>query len=152
MDFYLKNKAEFSVCGYCKETSLETCTQDLGELWREFEKRKQKLFDLYGFRKDFYGLMWKTHGGHYCYLIGIEAGKTKNLPEGTVYQQIPAGDYAVVSVPASQSAVDAWTEFYYQVLPAAGYEPNDGHGFDFEYYPNGGDSGYELWTPVQKVK
>lgn len=150
MDISLLERDTFTVCGYCAETSLETCGTDLGQLWRNFETKKQALYEAFGAREDFYGLMWKTTGGRYCYLIGIEAADTGKLPFGAVSKSIPPSKYAVASVPSSQSAVDAWTKFYYEALPGAGYIPNAGHGFDFEHYPYGGQADYELWTPVIK--
>lgn len=94
--------------------------------------------------------MWKAGGVRYFYLIGIEVPIGSEMPEETVRKDIPPARYAVASVPADRSAVEAWTEYYYQVLPEAGYEPNVGHGFDFEYYKEGGPS-YELWTPVTAI-
>lgn len=151
MEFTVKRKDSFRLCGFFRETSLETCGDELHNLWEYYGNRKQELFDLFGERKDFYGLMWKTTGNRYCYLIGIETGDEEKVPEGAVTKTIPAAEYAVVPVPADVSAFDAWTEFYYKTLPAAGYMPNAGHGFDFEYYPNGDGAAYELWTPVTKT-
>lgn len=50
---------------------------------------------------------------------------------------VPA-EFAVLHVPASLPAVDAWTQYYEKILPEAGYVPNKEHGIDFEYYPHGG--------------
>lgn len=150
LDFQLIQRDSFSICGYCMETCLKTCGQDLAKLWEEYGLKKEQLYSRLGRRDDFYGLMWKTGGEQYCYLIGIEIAAGVELPEGTIRKEIPPARYAVASVPAACSAVEAWTEYYYQVLPEAGYEPNAGHGFDFEYYRNGSPS-YELWTPVTTI-
>lgn len=150
MDFQLIQRDSFSICGYCAETCLKTCGPDLGQLWAEYELKKEQLFSRFGRRGDFYGLMWKTGGERYCYLIGIEVPPGSEIPEGTVRKDIPPSSYAVASVPSTRSAVEAWTEYYYKALPDAGYEPNTGHGFDFEYYREDG-SAYELWTPVVKI-
>ena len=148
MEFAIKKKAMFHLCGFYLETSLETCGPELHRLWEYYDGRKKELFDLFGERKDFYGLMWKTTGNRYCYMIGIESDGREELPDGAVTKTIPAAEYAVASLPPNISAFDAWTDFYYKALPAAGYVPNAGHGFDFEYYPNGDGAVYELWTPV----
>ena len=150
MEFTIKRKDPFLLCGFYRETSLETCGPELHRLWEYYDSRKKELFNLFGERRDFYGLMWKTTGSRYCYLIGIEADERKPLPEGAVFKSIPAAEYAVASVSPDVSAFDAWTDFYYNVLPTAGYTPNAGHGFDLEYYPNGDGAAYELWTPVVK--
>lgn len=152
MDFKLIKRGPFSVCGYSVETCLKTCGPDLHKLWNDFEVKKKELFDIYGKRENFYGLMWKTakESDHYYYLIGIEINKAAKIPEGAELKQIPSEEYAVASVPPSVSAVDAWTDYYYKTLPKAGYEPNAGSGIDFEYYPLGGNKRYEIWTPVVK--
>jgi len=151
MKLEFKVRETFNICGYCVETSLETCGEELSKLWCDFETRKEELFRMFGVRKDFYGLMWKTQNGRYCYLIGIEADSIGKLPDGVVCKQILPANYAVYDVAAGKSAFDAWTEYYEKTLPDAGYTPNAGHGFDFEYYPNGGGEAYQLWTPVAKT-
>lgn len=150
MDFHLVQRNSFSICGYCAETCLKTCGPDLAKLWEEYGRKKELLYSRFGRRDDFYGLMWKTGGERYCYLIGIEVPAGWKVPEGTVRKDIPPAQYAVTSVPSDRSAVEAWTEYYYQALPEAGYEPNAGHGYDFEYYREGGPF-YELWTPVTAI-
>lgn len=150
LDFQLIQRDSFSICGYCKETCLKTCGPDLAKLWEEYARKKELLYSRLGRRDDFYGLMWKTGGERYCYLIGIEVPADSNLPEGTIRKVIPPARYAVASVPHACSAVEAWTEYYNQALSGAGYEPNTRHGFDFEYYRNGSPS-YELWTPVTAI-
>lgn len=150
-EFELRSREAFSVCGYCTETCVETCAGDLENLWNDFALKKANLFERFGERRDFYGLMWKTENGRYCYLIGIEAPETGRDPEGTVRKRIPSAEYAVATVPMSVGAVEAWTRFYYEILPKAGYTPNAGHGFDFEYYPGGDGGDYNLWTPVVKA-
>lgn len=152
LNLRLCSRNTFFVTGYSVQTSLETCEMDLDKLWRDYESDKKNLFNIFGACEDFYGLMWKTKASKngYFYLIGIEAPKTKCLPEKAESKQIPSAEYAVVSVAASLSAVEAWTEFYEKALPENDYVPAVGHDFDFEYYPHGAGKDYELWTPVQK--
>jgi predicted transcriptional regulator YdeE len=132
------------------ETSLITCGEDLARLWRRFEENRDEFHRAFGFRRDFYGLMWLTQNGRYCYLIGPEIGTVNGIPVGAVCKQIPPAEYAVLHVPADRPAFDAWTEYYEKILPEAGYVPNKAHGIDFEYYPNGGGEDYELWTPLME--
>ncbi len=148
MNIRLQNRGAFNISGYWTETNLENCGKDIGILWKNFEIKKKNLYTLFGVKSDFYGLMWKTQNGQYCYLLGVDTELVNKSLEGALCKQIPPEKYAVVSVPSTKSAVDAWTEFYDQVLPNAGLVPIAGHVFDFEYYPEGGDGNYELWTPV----
>lgn len=152
MNLRFCNRQTFFVAGYCVETSLETCGMDLDKLWKDYASDKKNIFGLFGSREDFYGVMWKTKASKnkYFYLIGMDVTKAENLPEKIEIKQIPAAEYAIVSVPPFLSAVDAWTEFYDKVLPENNYAPAVGHAFDFEYYPSGVGKEYELWTPVQK--
>jgi predicted transcriptional regulator YdeE len=148
MKLRLQNRGAFNICGYLTETDLENCGKDIGILWNNFEINKKNLYTLFGVKNDFYGLMWKTQNGQYCYLLGVDTELVNKSPEGAVCKQIPSEKYAVVSVPSTKSAVEAWTEFYDKVLPNAKLIPAAGHVFDFEYYPEGEDGSYELWTPV----
>ena len=152
LNLRLCSRNTFFVAGYSVQTSLETCTMDLEKLWKDYDSNKKNLFDLFGAREDFYGVMWKTKASknRYFYLIGIDVAQADRLPKKIETIQIPYEEYAVVSVPASLSAVEAWTEFYNKVLPENEYVPAVGHDFDFEYYPHGVGKDYELWTPVQK--
>lgn len=101
MDIRLQNRGAFNICGYWTETSLENCGRDLEILWKDIETKKEKLYSQFGVRSDFYGLMWKTHNGLYCYLLGIDTELVSNPPEGAVLKQIPPEKYAVVSVPST---------------------------------------------------
>ena len=148
MKIRLQIRGPFGICGYSAETSLASCDEDLRKLWDEFEAKKDILYAFSNNDIGFYGLMWLTEGNRYRYLIGVETDSPEIHPEGTVIMQVTSAEYAVVSVPASQSAMDAWTEFYEKALPDAGLQPAPGHVFDFEYYPQGGGADYELWTPV----
>ncbi|WP_167815154.1 GyrI-like domain-containing protein [Sporolactobacillus shoreae] len=145
----LKKRQAFYLCGYNKETSLETCGKEISQLWRDYDAKKDELFDIYGCKKDFYGLIWSSsHTGYYNYLIGIEISNITHSPKETICKHIPETIYAVSHVPVSMSAFDAWTEYYEKTLPNAGYTPDKEHGFNFEYYPAGSKSDYELWTPI----
>jgi AraC family transcriptional regulator len=49
------------------------------------------------------------------------------------------------------SAVEAWTDYFDNALPEAGYAPDTDHGMYFEFYPGDNLSSCQLWTPVKKV-
>ena len=150
MDLKFKSRDTFYICGYFVETSLETCGKDISKLWCDFDSKKEELFNVFGYRNDFYGLMWSTENHRYCYLIGIKADDINKIPIGACFKCIPETNYAVAYVPSNMSAVDAWTKYYNETLPGAGYIPNVEHGMNFEYYPKGNSGAYELWTPVIK--
>ncbi|AZV58055.2 hypothetical protein DMR38_16395 [Clostridium sp. AWRP] len=148
LNLCMKKREGFHICGYLVETSLKTCEKDLSNLWNDFNIKKEDLFNVFGYRNDFYGLMWSTENQKYCYLIGIEVNYIDKTPIGAYCKYIPGTNYAVAYVPPAMSAVEAWTEYYEKILPEAGYIPNSKHGMNFEYYPNGSKETYELWTPI----
>ena len=148
LNLVLKERDTFYICGYWVETSLKNCEKDISKLWNDFYNKKEKLFKIFGYKNDFYGLMWSMENQRYCYLIGIEVNDVNKTPVGAYCKCIPCTNYAIDSVAPTVSAVEAWTEYYEKTLPEAGYIPNSKHGFDFEYYPNGNRGTYELWKPV----
>lgn len=143
-----KRRDTFYICGYSVETCLETCEIDLSQLWRNYDLKKDKLFNIFGFKNETYGLMWHTENRRYCYLIGIEADKTKESPAGAYLKCIPGAKYSIAYVPPTTAAADAWTEFHEKALPISGHIPDAEHGMNFEYYPYGENGPYQLWTPV----
>ena len=150
MYIQFENRDTFYICGYCVETSLETCENDLSKLWRDFDIKKEELYNVFGYKNEFYGLMWHTQNQRYCYLVGIEAEKINDTPEGAVWKCVPGTYYSVAFISPTIFAVDAWTEYYEKVLPKTDYVPDTDHDINFEYYPNGKYGPYQLWTPVIK--
>jgi AraC family transcriptional regulator len=150
MKIKINNRNSFYLCGYMTETCLVSCKEDLDALWRTYESKKENLFQLFGRKKDFYGLMWYTQSHRYCYLIGIEVSDDKKTPKGAVCKHVPSSLYAVAAIPAGTPATNAWTEFFEVALPSLGYRPDAEHGLYFEHYPSGENEDYELWTPVIK--
>lgn len=148
MELRVVSRDSLLLCGYYVDTCLEDCGKDIAALWDVFNAGKDDLYNAFGHRSDLYGLMWYTQNHRYCYLIGMEANESVCSPAGASRKNVPPARYAVVRVPASASAVDAWTEFYKKTIPEAGFAPDAAHGFNFEYYPDGADRDYELWTPI----
>ncbi len=70
---------------------------------------------------------------------------------GAELKEIPAALYAVAPFGKDYDGVKAWTDFFFEAIPQAGYAPDYEHGFFFEYYPDGANGDYELWTPVVKA-
>jgi AraC family transcriptional regulator len=70
-------------------------------------------------------------------------------PKGAEIKHIPSAKYIVAEIPAGTNIVDAWTEFFYKVIPDLGYEVDERHGYYFEYYCNDLSGDCELWTPIK---
>jgi predicted transcriptional regulator YdeE len=155
MQIRLINKASFQICGYSVETSLEESSKDVEGLYNAyFNTEKAALIDNVARikAKEFYGLMWYLEGHErYRYLVGKETVNLTEIPLNAELKEIPAALYAVAAFKKDFDGVKAWTDFFFGAIPQAGYAPDYNHGFFFEFYPDGVDGKYELWTPVVKA-
>jgi predicted transcriptional regulator YdeE len=151
MDIEIKHRDEFHICGYAVETTLEGNDSDISKLYDDVfgSGRDKALQSLPGCKPGYYGLEWYTEGHKsFYYLLGREVSRSCDAPGGAVIKSIPPAQCAVARIPAGSNLIDAWTEFFYTAIPDAGYAPDAGHGFYFEYYPGGVRGDCELWTPV----
>lgn len=149
------DKADFQICGYSIETSLDESGQDVAALYSDyFNSGKVAMINNVAKSRaaEYYGLMWYLEGHErYRYLLGKETVNLSITPDKAELKEIPAACYAVASFEKDYDAVKAWTDFFFQAIPSAGYAPDYEHGYFFEYYPDGVEDNYELWTPVVKV-
>lgn len=149
------DKADFQICGYSVETSLEHSNQDVAALYSDyFSSGKAAVINSVAKNSvaTYYGLMWYLEGHErYRYLLGKETTNLSVVPSKAELKEIPAALYAVASFEKDYDAVKAWTDFFFEAIPQAGYAPDYEHGFFFEYYPGGANENYELWTPVVKA-
>lgn len=149
------NKSNFLICGYSVETSLEESEHDVTALYTDYlNSGKAAAINNAAKSEDseYYGLMWYLEGHErYHYLLGKEIINLTSIPTDAVRKEIPTALYAVSSFEKDYDGVKAWTDFFYEAIPQAGYKPDYEHGFFFEYYPDGVNGNYELWTPVVKA-
>ena len=149
------NKADFLICGYSVETSLDDSSKDVAELYSDyFNTEKASLIDNAVNNKatEYYGLMWYLEGHErYNYLLGKETANLSAVPAEAETKLINAALYAVSYFERAHDNAKAWTDFFFEAIPQAGFAPDYEHGFFFEYYPEGVNGNYELWTPVVKA-
>jgi len=149
------NKSDFQISGYSVETSLNESGKDVAALYNDyFNTEKATLIDNVAKNKaaEYYGLMWYLEGHErYRYLLGKETVNPSAIPVEAELKEIPASLYAVADFEKDYDGVKAWTDFFFEAIPKTGYAPNYEHGFFFEYYPDGVNGNYELWTPVVKA-
>ena len=154
MQIHFVDKTDFQICGFSIETSLEESGQDVAALYKDyFDSGKAKTIDNITKAKgdEYYGLMWYLEGHErYSYLLGKETDNPSHVPAKAELKEIPAALYAVASFEKDYDGVKAWTDFFFEAIPKEGYAPNYEHGFFFEYYPDGVNGSYELWSPVVK--
>jgi predicted transcriptional regulator YdeE len=148
-------KDDFQICGYSVETSLAESSQDVAALYKDyFNSGKAMAIDNAAKNKatEYYGLMWYLEGHErYRYLLGKETLNRSLIPAEAELKELSAALYAVASFEKDYDGVKAWTDFFFEAIPQAGYAPDYEHGFFFEYYPDGVNGSYELWTPVVKA-
>jgi len=153
MDFQIIPRGAFAVCGYAVETTIENNDADISGLYSDVlgTEKEDALLALLGAQPGYYGLEWYTQGQKsFFYLLGKAVDKNNDIPQGAMLKLIPPANYAVAKSAAGSSIIDAWTEFFYTVIPSQGYAPDESHGLYFEYYPKLTDGDYELWAPVVK--
>lgn len=142
----------FQIVGYSVETSLDESEKDLAALYGDyFDSEKASSIDTVAKQNAaaYYGLMWYLQGHtRYRYLLGKETANLTLVPAGADVKEIPAAHYAVATFKRDSDGIKAWTDFFFEAIPAAGCAPDYEHGFFFEYYPDGVSGDYELWTPV----
>jgi AraC family transcriptional regulator len=151
MDIQIIERSEITIGGIVTETSVETCSNDLKELWDHFEERKLPgiLRNAPGYQKGRYGVMWYTENHRYCYLLGMETKATEKELNGATIKTIPPARYAMVSVPEGMTVFQAWGVFFEKDLPGAGLEPVLENGLYFEFYPDEDEKSCQLWTPIK---
>jgi len=149
------NKADFQISGYSVETSLDESKKDVAALYDDyFNTEKAALIDNAAKNKaaGYYGLMWYSEGHErYRYLLGKETANLPAIPAEAETKELPTALYAVASFEKEYDNDKAWTAFFFEAIPQAGYAPDYEYGFFFEYYPDGVNGNYELWTPVVKA-
>ena len=149
MEVKLVQRKETTIGGFSVETTLENSENDVGILYKEFYNGKKQLLNSFTENaNEYYGVIWytKLHES-YKYLIGQEISKKeKNIEIKT----IPEGQYAYSKFSQNCDGIKAWTKFYEKGIPEIGYKPIEKNDIAFEYYPNGLEGDYELWSLVEK--
>jgi predicted transcriptional regulator YdeE len=149
MEVKLVERKEIIIGGFSVETTLENNEKDLELLYNDFHKSKKDL--LHGFTKnttEYFGVIWytKLHES-YKYLLGQ---KIMDIIYDIETILIPEGLYAFAKFPQGYDGIKAWTDFYQVGIPKTGYKPKEISDIAFEYYPNGLNGEYELWSLVEK--
>jgi len=149
MEVKLVQRKEIIIGGFSVETTLENSQNDVEVLYKDFYNGKMQILNnLTEKTNEYYGVIWytKLHES-YMYLIGQEISKKSKDFETKTIQE---GQYAYSKFPKNYDGIKAWTEFYEKGIPEIGYKPIEKNDIAFEYYPNGLDGDYELWSLVEK--
>ena len=155
MDVKLVKMEKRIIAGFSVETTLETNSKDIGELYNDFlnNGKKELLQNISNNASEYYGVIWYTElHKKYVYLIGQKINDNNLDTKGFNTKIIPEGNYCCSKFPTKYDGIKAWTDFYNTEIPELGYKPVEQNDIAFEYYPNGLDGEYELWSLVEKVK
>jgi len=149
MEVEIIQREEIIIGGFSIETTLENSKKDTDILFNDFYNGKMELLNIFTKNtKEYYGVIWyiKLHES-YKYLIGQEI---HNQSENLEIKIIPSGLYAYSKFPQEYEGIKAWADFYSIGIPEAGYKPVEKNDIAFEFYPNGLNDEYELWSLVEK--
>ena len=140
------------IAGFSVETTLENNAQDLDSLYSDFlhNGKREIINSITKNNHEYYGVIWYTilHK-KYKYLLGQKI-VSKADEENIDFKIIPKGTYCKSKFPAKYDGIKAWTDFYSLEIPQTGYKPKEIDDIAFEYYPNGPDGEFELWSLVEK--
>ena len=149
MEVKIIQRNKLIIGGFSVETTIENNDRDTEILFNEFYNGKIQLLNNFSKNtNEYYGVIWytKLHES-YKYLIGQ---KIMSKTDGFEIKIIPEGLYACSKFFQGYDAIKAWTDFYKIGIPEMGYKPVEKDDIAFEYYPNGLDGEYELWSLVEK--
>jgi len=140
MNMRIENRDTFYVSGYAMETSEETLEKDCALLREKYENK------LRGLSPNLYFAAWMSKDKQMIYQLSVEtAGET---PEGMTRVEVPAGYFAVGTVPKGASILATWYEFFETVESTLGVEIDVEYPIHFEYFDENGTC--ELWSPIVK--
>jgi len=145
MEISFENKSAFYVSGYFMETSEETLEKDCAMLRAEHENKLQIISD------HLYFLAWMTKENVMVYLLGVETMSQIPATEGAICKEVPAGCFAVATVPEGEPVLATWYNFFElfkQESPILGGASIDlKFPFNFESFDENGVC--KLWIPVE---
>jgi len=152
MDIEIVHLEELNIiAGFSVETTLENNAQNLDLLYNDFlhNGKREILNSITKNDHEYYGVIWYTilHK-KYKYLLGQRVNSKIN-EENIDCKIIPEGTYCKLKFPAKYDEIKAWTDFYSLEIPKTGYKPKEIDDIAFEYYHNGLDGEFELWSLVE---
>ena len=138
MDMRIEKKDTFYVSGYSIETSEETLERDCATLRDKYEDKLRAI------SPNLYFVAWMSSDNKMIYQLSVETpGET---PEGMNRVEVPAGCFAVGTVPKGANILATWHEFFATVESSLGVAIDVEYPIHFEYFHENGTC--ELWSPV----
>jgi len=146
MEINFENRSTFYVSGYFMETSEETLEKDCAVLRAEHEDKLRDISD------HLYFLAWMTKENIMVYLLGVETTSQIPATEGATCKEVPAGRFAVATVPENEPILATWHKFFglfgQESSPLGGASIDVEFPFNFESFDENGVC--KLWIPVKQ--
>ena len=141
MDIRIEKRDGFTIYGFL----IETLATDESYDAKSIDLRKKHEESLRATATELYGATWFTNDEKLYYLFGVT--EEKSTAKDSV--SIPAGLYAVATVPNDMPLIQAWVEMWEENgLPSTGYSYIEAAKC-FELFGEGGLR--EIWVPVVKT-
>ena len=141
MDIRIEKRDGLTISGYLIKTlatdeSYDVKSKDLRNKHEESLRASDNIL---------YGATWFTDDEQLYYLFGVE--QENNVLKDSV--SIPAGIFAVATVPKDMPLIQAWAELFEEKgLPTTGYSYIEAEKC-FELFGKNGVR--EIWVPVKKL-
>ncbi|MCL2354032.1 MAG: effector binding domain-containing protein [Defluviitaleaceae bacterium] len=138
MDMRIEKRDAFCVSGYYMETSEETLERDCALLREKYEGKLRAI------SPNLYFVAWMSADNKMIYQLSVETpGET---PEGMNRVEVPAGRFAVGTVPKGANILATWHEFFATVEASLDVAIDVEYPIHFEYFDENGNC--ELWSPI----
>jgi len=141
MEMRIEKRNAFYVSGYSVETSEETLEKDCKMLREKYEDKLRKISPC------LYFIAWMSKDNKMIYQLSVETpGET---PDGMMRVEIPAGHFAVGTVPKGEPVLATWYKFFETVEASLGVTIDAEYPIHFERFDE--NDICELWSPIVKL-
>jgi len=142
MDLRFEKRDTFYVSGYSVETNEASLEEDVALLRKKYEDKLRMISDR------LYFVAWEGQASENDMIYHFSVETPEVTPDGMTRVEVPATHFAVATVPAGVSVLEAWYEFFEKGIPALGATIDTDYDIYFECFDENGVC--ELWIPVVK--
>ena len=146
-------KGEFKVVGVSCNTTMMDKDMIIPKLVDEFHHSGIREIKNRSNQPISYGIFvdppnFDPEKDEFTWIAGVEVTNFDHIPQGMIYQTIPAHKYAVLSYHPKTDEINPY-QFLYQWFSSEGYEPTDLFGFEIYNPYKGRDTAYTLYLPIK---
>lgn len=137
MKMRLEEKKAFYVSGYSMETTEATLEKDVLTLREKYEAKLRSISDC------LYFVSWEKDEKM---IYHFSAPTPNTTTEGMTRVEVPAGHFAIATVPEGMPTLAAWHQFFETLTPTLNVDIDMKATHYVEYFAENGIC--ELWIPV----